>query len=213
MAHNSKKANLQGNTRLWEMMERLIDPDPTLRGTALEEIQSLKDFGDQPLIIYLLTTRLTDPVLNIRHHAVQIVGGIVADDTFPNRLSNQSLQVLTAFTTQIEKNQLVKLLEVSVAFLAAEEPIVSILRLCSYAGKVLGGIVNDRKLPVEIRQQAIFFSGEVGFLSAKRAIRYLVQRNRKAKARPGLISVRKKHLDEEALIPFAEAALGKLEGS
>jgi hypothetical protein len=195
------------------MMERLIDPDPALRETALEELQSLNDVGDQPLIIYLLTTRLMDPVLEIRFRVVQSVGGLLSGDSHQGSLSDHSLQVLTAFTTQIDKHQLVKLLEVSAAYLAAEEAIMGILRLCSYAGKVLGGIVNDRKLPVEIRQHAIFYSGEVGFLSATGAIRNLVQRNRKSKARPEWIPIRKKHLDEEILLPFAEAALGKLEGS
>jgi hypothetical protein len=113
----------------------------------------------------------------------------------------------------MDKSQLVKLLEISVAYLSAEDAIIKILKLCSYAGKALGGIVNDRRLPVEIRQQAIFYSGEVGFLTTAKALRNLVQRTRKTTAKPGLITTRKKHLDEEALLPFAEAALVKLEGS
>jgi HEAT repeat protein len=191
----------------------LIDPDPNLREAALEELQSLEGFQEQPLIIYLLTTRLMDPDLDIRFHAVQVLGGLLNGDSSQGEMSDQCLRALTTFTTQIDKSQLVKLMEVSVAYLAAEEAIVNILRLCSYAGKVLGGIVNDRKLPVEIRQQAIFYAGEVGFLSAKGAIRNLVQRIRKSKSKLGLIPLRKKYLDEETLLPFAEAALGKLEGS
>jgi hypothetical protein len=128
-------------------------------------------------------------------------------------LPEKSLKLLTGFTTQLDQSQLVKLLEVSVGYLAAEKVIGNILKLCSYAGKALGGIVNDRKLPVEIRQQAIFYCGEVGFLNSALAIKNLIQRIQKNKARAGLIPSRKKHLDEEHLLPFAVAALGKLEGS
>ena len=193
-------------------MEGLIDPDPNHRQAALEDIQSLERFQDQPLIIYLLTTRLMDPDLAIRFQAVKLVGSLLPEGPSQKAISKQSWGILTAFTTQIDQSQLVKLLEVSVAYLAAEDAIIGILRLCSYAGKVLGGIVNDRKLPVEIRQHAIYYAGEVGFISAAAAIRALIQRLRKAKSKPGLITVRRRTLEEETLLPFAEAALGKLEG-
>jgi hypothetical protein len=194
-------------------LENLIAPDPDLRENALEELESLEGFKEQPLMVYLLATRLLDPDLEIRFHAVQILGKLLDFDPPAGGLPDKSLKTLTEFTTQLEKEQLIKLLEVSVGYLAAEESIVNILKLCSYAGKALGGIVNDRKLPVEVRQQAIYFCGEVGFLSTETAIRNLIQRIGKEKARPGLIPTRRKHLDEKRLLPFAVAALTKLEES
>jgi hypothetical protein len=128
-------------------------------------------------------------------------------------LPDRSFRTLTAFTTHLDQEQLIKLLEVAVRYLAAEEAIVNIMKLCSYAGKALGGIVNDRKLPVEIREQALYFCGEVGYLNTKISIRNLIQRIEKDRTRAGLMTPRKKHLDEERLFPFAVTALGKLEGS
>lgn len=76
----------------------------------------------------------------------------------------------------------------------------------------MGGIVNDRKLPVEIRQQALNFCGAVGFLSAEAAIRNLLQRIEKERNRTtGQFPRRKKHHDEEQLFPYAVTALAKLE--
>ncbi len=202
-----------GDSQVWEILERLIAPDPALREIALEEIGGLDGFQEQPLLIYLLATRLLDPNLEIRFHAVQTLGPLVDFEPPGEGLPERSLQVLTGFTTQMDKDQLVKLLEVSVAYLAAEEAIINLLKLCSFAGKALGGIVNDRKLPVEIRQQAIFYCGEVGFLSTSRVIKNLIQRIQKDNAKPGLIRTRRKHHNEEQLLPYAVAALGKLEGS
>ncbi|RLD00977.1 MAG: hypothetical protein DRI46_05850 [Chloroflexi bacterium] len=73
--------------------------------------------------------------------------------------------------------------------------------------------MNDRKLPVEIRQQALYFCGEVGYLNTAISIRNLIQRIEKNRARSGLITPRKRQLDEERLFPYAVTALGKLEGS
>ena len=49
---------------------------------------------------------------------------------------------------------------ISGQYLSAEESLIEIFKLCSYAGNVLGGIVNDRKIPLGIRQKAIYFCGE-----------------------------------------------------
>ena len=200
-------------SRIWLILEDLIASDPDLRGSALEELGALQGFQEQPLTVYLLATRLLDPDLEIRFHAARLLGAWVNFEAPSEVLPEKSLRTLIGFTTQLDQSQLVKLLEVSVEYLAAEEAIGNILKLCSYAGKALGGIVNDRKLPVEIRQQAIFYCGEVGFLNSAIAIKNLIQRIQKNKARTGLIPSRKKHLDEEHLLPFAVAALGKLEGS
>jgi len=195
------------------VLEALIASDAEVREQAIEDLVSLEDFREQPLAVYLLATRLLDPVLEIRFRAVQALGYLLDFDSPVEGLPDRSFRTLTAYTTQLDKEQFIKLLEVSVHYLAAEEAIVNILKLCSYAGKALGGIVNDRKLPVEIRQQALNFCGEVGYLNTAISIKNLIQRIEKDRASAGLITPRKKHLDEERLFPYAVTALGKLEGS
>ena len=126
------------------------------------------------------------------------------------KLAKHLVQLI--FFLQFDQAQLIKLLEVSVMYLSSEEALIQIFRLCSYAGKALSGIVNDRSLPAEIRQQAIHYCGEVGFLSSITGIRNLINRVEKNRLKAGPLISRKKHLDEESLIPYAVTALGKLEG-
>lgn len=201
------------NSQAWLILEKMISPDPYLREKGLEELNSLHDFQDHPLIVYVLATRILDPDLEIRLHAVQMLGKMLGSNSPGEGIPENSFRTLTEFTSQMDKGGLIKLLEIAVAYIAAEEAITAILKLCSFAGKDLGGIVNDRRLPVEIRQQAIRFSGEVGFLNTVTAIRNLVQRIDKYRAKSGLLKARKKYLDEETLYPFAVVALAKLDGS
>lgn len=199
--------------KAWGELENLVSPDPDQRESALEALEIQGDFLEQPLTIYLLATRIIDPDLHIRFHAVRMLGRLLDMSQPEAGLPERSFKAVTAFTTQMDRGQLIRLLEVSAGFLAAEEAVARILTLCSYAGNDLGGIVNDRKLPVEIRQQALFYCGEIGFLTAATAIRNLIQRIEKGRKRPGPTASRRKHLDEESLFSFAAAALSKLEGS
>ena len=204
---------LSVNNQAWTTLEKLIAPEPDLRDKGLDDLGSLEGFQEYPLMIYILVTRLLDPDLEVRFHATQIMGKLLSYDHPDGGLPEQSFRTVTEFTTQMDKGQLIKILEVSARYLSAEEAIANILKLCSYAGDVLGGIVNDRKLPVEIRQQAIHYCGEIGFINTETMIRNLIQRIEKNKVKPGLITSRKKHLDEESLVPYAITALAKLETS
>ncbi len=213
MVPNKNPNNLLQYPETWAVLEALIDPDPVNREKALADLAAIEGFQDQTLPLYLLTTRILDPDLEIRYHAIRILGDVIGGDIPGGDLSESSLRILTDFTTHLDKSQLVKMLEVAARYLAAEDAIVNVLKLCSYAGNALDGIVNDRKLPVEIRQQAINFCGEVGFLSTTTAIRNLIRRIEKDRERTGQVLRRKKHLDEEKLFPYAVTALAKLESS
>jgi hypothetical protein len=210
MVQKNRTNDLAWYGEAWKTLENLIDPDPIIRDKGLEDLEGLEGFQAHPLILYVLATRILDPDLEIRFHAVQALGKLLELNADDGGLPERSFKTVTDFTTQIDKEELIKLLEVSVQYLAAEKALVRILKLCSYAGKALGGIVNDRTLPVEIRQQAIHFCGEVGFLSSVTGIRNLIQRVEKNKTKAGKLISRKKYLDEESLIPYAVTALGKL---
>jgi hypothetical protein len=210
MVQKNRTEDLIWLEKAWDTLENLISSDPDLREKGLEELGNLEGFQEHPLVIYTLATRILDPDLEIRFHAVKILGKLLEMDDGEGGLPERSFKTVVEFTTHINQDQLIKLLEVSTKYLSAEGALVSILKLCSYAGKALGGIVNDRTLPVEIRQQAIHFCGEIGFLSSAAGIRNLIQRVEKNKQKAGKLISRKKHLDEESLIPYAITALGKL---
>jgi hypothetical protein len=196
----------------WSTLENIISPEPHLREIGLEELEGLDEFEEHPLILYILATRILDPDLEIRFHAVKLLGKVLEQESEGVGIPEKSLRAVAAFLSDFDQAQLIKLLDVSVKYLSAEDALIRIFKLCSYAGKVLSGIVNDRTLPAEIRQQAIHFCGEVGFLSSISGIRNLIQRVEKNRFKAGPFISRKKHLDEESLVPFAVTALGKLEG-
>ncbi len=172
---------------------------------------AVEDFHLDPVLVYLLATRLTDPELEVRFQVIKLLGSLLDFKNEEQVLQGRALECLVGYLAAFEKSQYVKMLEVSEAYLAAEEPLAAILRICSYAGKPLGGIVNDRKLPVRVRQQAIFFCGEIGFLSAASALRNLISRVDKDRHKQGNHADRQDRKDLEALYNHAVSALGKLE--
>lgn len=196
--------------RLWKSAEDLVSPDPHLRDSSLDQLEEIDGIHRSPLIAYLLISRISEPVLEVRFHIIQFLGELVDFDSPGRRFSDQALIFAKNALDQMDKFQLIRLLEVSESYLTAERAISNILKLSSYAGAGLSGIVNDRKLPVSVRQQAVFYCGEVGYLSSKTTLQNLASRVEKSRTRPKYNSERKKNRDEEFLYPFVVSALEKL---
>jgi hypothetical protein len=193
-------------------MEDLVSPNAVSRNQALESLLNISELPHQPLLVYLLATRILDPDIQIRTRAVKIVHDLLEGCGSWERIDNLSLEYLAEFLMGFGKDGLIKLLEISADYLAAEEAVGSILKLSSYAGKTLSGIVSDRKVALQVRQQAVFFSGEIGFLSTIPAIKNLVNRIEKERDRTKRKSGRDLEQDLETLYLQAVAALSKLEG-
>ncbi len=193
------------------ILESLIAPDANLRVQALEDLQAMDNYQEDLLAVFLLATRLSDPDLEIRLQAVKMVGGLLAGDGTRPVLAERQLECLAEHLAGFGKEQYLRLLEVAVAYQSAEEPVGKILKVCSYAGKALSGILNDRKLPVEIRRQAIFYCGEGGFLSTTVALKNLIQRLEKDRPSSQASARAKTRVEQEALYLTAVSALTKLE--
>jgi len=196
--------------RLWETAEGLFSPDSNIRESSLDHLKEIDGFYRSPLIASLLVSRISEPDLENRLHLIQLLGSLLDFDSSSRHFTDQALVFAKDALDQLEKNELIKLMEVSESYLSAEKAIGNILKLSSYAGVGLSGIVNDRKLPVSLRQQAIFYCGEVGYLSSKPTLQNLVHRVQKSRTRHGGGSKRNKSRDEELLFPFVISALEKL---
>lgn len=196
--------------RLWEIAEGLVAPDQNTREISLDGLEEIDGFNRSPLIATLLVSRISEPDVNLRFHIIQLLGSLIDYDYPGEHFSDESLVFAKHALDQLHKNQIIELLEVSDRYLAAERAITHILRLSSYAGVGLSGIVNDWKLPVTLRQQAVFYCGEAGYLSSRPTLQNLIQRVEKIRTRPGDGHERKKNQEEEFLYPFVIAALEKL---
>jgi hypothetical protein len=195
---------------LWDTAEGLLSPDPNIRESSLDRLNEIDGYSRSPLIAYLLVSRTSEPDLEIRFHLIKLLGTLVDYDSPGQHFTDQALVFAQEALDQIDKPRLIKIMEVSDNYLTAERAISHILKLSSYAGVGLSGIVNDWKLPVSLRQQAIFYCGEVGFLSSRPTLQNLIQKVEKFRNRTGAASERKKSRDEEYLYPYVISALEKL---
>jgi hypothetical protein len=196
--------------RLVNVLEGLVSPDPELRDGSLDQLIKIDGYAKSPLVASVLVSRISEPDVEIRLHVIQLLGSLLDFDSAEGQFAEKAMVFAQNSLDQMGEEQLIKLLEVSEKYLAAEAQIKAILKMISYAGKGLGGIVNDRKQPVSLRQQAVFYCGEVGYLSSRPALQVLVQRVEKDRIRAGDSSQRKKSQDEELIYPYAITALEKL---
>jgi len=202
--------DFEWNKEIWLAAEKLTSPRAAEREEALDYLVEHGAPAKSPLIAYLLATRLSDPDLEVRCHMVKALGVVLTNAVQGEQLPDQVLRQLQGFLAYLNKEQILDLLEVSERYLSAEESLIEIFKLCSYAGNVLSGIVNDRKISLGIRQKATYFCGEAGFLETITTLKALVMRIEKGKQVLHRSTLRKKAQDERQLYPFAVAALEKL---
>lgn len=158
--------NIDQTTRVWGAAEALTSPDLETRQTGLEQLVEQDAVRHQPLIAYLLLSRLTEPDIALR---AQIVGAL-ADVVIPNGHGDPaaapSYPTLTAQLMEMRTRQIYALLQV-VDFDTSSEPnVAGLLDYCSFAGGHLANILSSRTLPVSLRKQAAYFIGRMGYLDA-----------------------------------------------
>ncbi len=193
--------------QLWKAARLLTSPDEDLRDRALDELKQVEGYLESPLIAYILVTRLNEPNLELRYRIVRFMGDLLDLDSEGPRFSDPVLKEIHFHLTQLNQQAWSLLLEVSSHYFSAEEAVSRILKMSSYAGDELSGIVNDRKQPVRIRQQAVYYCGQIGFLASREVLENLVRRVEKARDSSQRIRTRN---DEEELYPYALAALEKM---
>ena len=204
------KADFEGNKEIWLAAERLVSPRAVEREEALDYLVGQGAPAKSPLIAYLLATRLSDPDLEVRCHMVKALGDVLSSVEQGEQLPDNVLRHLQGFLAHLNKEQILDLLEVSGQYLSAEESLIEIFKLCSYAGNVLSGIVNDRKMHLGIRQKAIYFCGEAGFLEVNTALQGLMTRIEKRNQVLRKFPLKRNAREENQLYPYLVAALEKL---
>ncbi len=202
--------DLEWSDEIWQAAEGLVSPNSGEREKALDYLLDQGAPAKSPLIAYLLATRLSDPDLEVRCHFVKALGSVLLGEEEGEVLLDPVLRQLQSYLAYLNTEQILDLLEVSEQYLSAEESLIGIFRLASYAGNRLSGIVNDRKIPLGIRQKAIYFCGEVGYLETSTTLEVLVSRIEKRNQMLTRSPIRKRTIDENQLYPYAVAALEKL---
>ena len=210
MKKPQSEVGFEVNKEVWLAAEKLVSPRAVEREEALDFLVEKGSPGNSPLIAYLLATRLSDPDLEVRCHMVKALGDVISSEQQGEQLTDNVLRHLQGFLAYLNKEQIIDLLEVSGQYLSAEGSLIEIFKLCSYAGNVLSGIVNDRKILLGIRQKAIYFCGEAGFLETITTLQILIMRIEKRNQVLRKFPLRKNTRDENQLYSYAVAALEKL---
>lgn len=197
---------------IWKAAERLTSPQDRLREEGLKELKAVDVFRRSPLLAYVLATRLTDPNLEIRFHVIQALGDILGMGDRENSTPDLIRHHLQGYLSQMRRRQIFAILQVAERYTGSEEDIVAIFNMCSYAGKTLSGILADRKAPVPIRKNAIYYCGRVGYVDSRPALERLIGRLQAQSERQthmDFVST-SRNTEEQKLILYARAALEKL---
>ena len=161
---------------IWTATEKLSSPNLLERRDALDRLIVLDAPRLSPLVAYVVATRIFDPDLGLRFKVVDVLGKILSPRE-TGKLAPPAVRLyLKEFFSQMGNLGFLYLLEVAQTYPEAESKVASLFNLCSQSGVTLVKIMNDRKLSVELRRQAIIFVGRVGFLEAIPALEKLEYR-------------------------------------
>jgi hypothetical protein len=195
---------------VFKAAEDLVSPHVATREEALDSLMEGDISQKSPLIAYLITTRITDPDLEFRFHIIQAIGKILSPDKNGNLAEDGVITQVQSVIANMKKEQILDILAVADHYMTAETGLVEIFKLSSYAGSILSDIVIDQKVPVSIRQQAIYYCGEVGFLDTIHTLEGLRKRVEGRKLQDNESPKQKRAQAEDLLYPYAIAALDKL---
>lgn len=151
---------------IWEAAESLTSTDTINRVNGLERLIEYDAIRQLPLVAYILVTRLEEPDIELRTKIVRYLGNLINSDSFTSGQTQKVQTTLMTTLASMRTRQVFALLQVSEYDKTAEASVMDLLSCCSYAGSHLSEILSNRELPREIRKQAAFYIGQIGYLDA-----------------------------------------------
>jgi HEAT repeat protein len=151
---------------VWGAVEDLASPEAALRHQALDKLEDLDAPRLSPLVAYMITTRLTDPDISFRQRAIKVLGRVLTPDEQGRLPTDAIIRCLNSYLSQMRTRSVYALLEAAAGSPTLAPYAARLFNACPFAGNHLGDILSNRKMPLEIRKQAAYFLGEVGFLDS-----------------------------------------------
>lgn len=160
---------------VWGAAEALTSPELETRWQGVKRLVEIDAPRKYSLVAYLLATRLTEPVIELRARVVEALADVLTHD--PQRPLQPAVYNTMIHALGAMRQQMIRALLQVASFDTTYEPrVAALLSYCSYAGEHLADILNNRDEPVEIRWQASHFIGRLGFLDALPALERLAVR-------------------------------------
>ncbi len=167
--------------------------------SAFDRLVEFDAIRQLPLVTYLLVTRLAEPDIELRTRIVKNLGSLVNAGLSPAGPSEQVVQTLMNCVSELRTREVFALLQVAEYDKNAEGYIADLLSLCSFAGGHLSQILSNRSAPVEIRRQAAYFIGLLGYLEALPVLERMASRLES-----------RGDLDENSILPVLQNAVQQL---
>lgn len=161
---------------VWSAAEGLTSPDVHIRSTSLTRLQELGAPRLSALISYLLATRIVDPDLALRCRIVRTLGDLLVPDNAGRQAPDSVRRHMIGYLAQMRTRQIFSLLQTAIAEPDLEEHIARLLNNCPHAGTHMAEIFSNREASLDVRQQAVHFVGQAGFLEALPALERLANR-------------------------------------
>ena len=205
---DSTKGALELFPEVWNAAEKLTSPNLLERRDAIDHLIVLDAPRLSPLVAYIVATRIFDTDLELRYKAVGVLGKILSPRETGKLVPPAVRLHLKAFCSQMENQGFLNLLEVANAYPEAESKVAALLNLCSQSGEILVSIMGARKVPFELRRQAIIFIGRVGFLDAIPALeRYESRLESRMNGQKSMPFAPPSTSEEKTLLPVIQTTL------
>lgn len=206
---DSKTRTLEQLSNIWSAAEALTNPDILARRAGFERLVSMEAVRLSPLVVYLVASRLSDPDIEFRAQVTQALSAVFRLDRDGQAAPEVVRTTLATALGQMLPHTVYALLQASEAYPEARDSIAVLFNASPYAGLHLGDILTDRKNPLDIRKQAAYYIGEVGFLNALPQLERLLSR---LESRNGYkaFSFGSENVEETCLLPVVRTTLDLL---
>lgn len=196
---------------IWSAAEAVTFPDASMRKAGLGQLIDMGAVRLSPLIVYLVSTLLTDPDIEIRCQVIEALGSVYKNDDQGYPAPEAVRQVLSGRLSQMRTREIYSVLKAVALDPEIQEQAALLLSACPYAGNHLTDILINRKFPLPIRQQAIHFISSVGYVDAIPGLERLAMRlESHLTGQQTMPFFPPSGLDETALLPEVQAALNML---
>lgn len=153
-------------SEIWAAAELLISPELLARKKGFQSLVELDEIKQNPVIVYLLASRLTEPDLSLRSFIVKILADMLDGSQPILDQSKKSRNILADYLSRISVKELTSLLELAEVDPHSMDFVVHLLCSCACAEDQITRIVMDRDQPAEIRLISLEIIGKVGYLEA-----------------------------------------------
>lgn len=171
-----QSSKTENNNVVWGAAEALTSPDLETRYAGLKQLVEQDAVRHQPLVAYLLVSRLAEPDIALRAQIVDALADVVIPNGHGEPAQQPSFPVLAAHLMEMRTRQIYALLQVADFDKSIEPKVVGLLDYCSFAGGHLADILSNRSIPLALRKQAAYFIGRIGYLDALPALERMAAR-------------------------------------